>query len=193
MKGHEKTHATKVRWFGKTVSGRREYASKEEFAGVFECELDGLQKLAVLLTADSEAARRCLTLAFRECITGSSVSKEWVLAWARRVIIRNAISLVLDFGDHSFGDASAGAESGSISFSIDNSPGRFAEPGPILELPQLDRLVFVICVLEGYSIHDCALLLGRSPREIYGVRHRVSIQEAQIDEPGNNSQRVATP
>ena len=192
MKGHRDTNATKARWFGWTVSGRREYASKEEFARVFECELESLQRLAVLLTADSEAARRCLILAFQECIASSSVSKEWVLAWARRVIIRNAISLVMGFGGHSFVDTNADAEDGSISFSVDNLPGGFAEPDSILELPQLDRFVFVICVLERYSIHDCALLLSRSPREIYGVRHRVGIQVEQIDEPGNNSKRIAT-
>ena len=192
MNGQGETNATRARWFGKTVSGRRECASKEEFARVFECELESLQRLAVLLTADSEAARRCLILAFRECITNSSVSKECVLGWTRRAIIRNAICLVMGFGGHSSVDTNTDAEDGSISRFVDNWPGAFAEPDSILELPQLDRFVFVICVLERYSIHDCALLLSRPPREIYGVRHRVGIQVGQIDELGNNSQRVPT-
>jgi len=52
----------------------------------------------------------------------------------------------------------------------------------ILNLPKRDRLVFIICLLEGYSIHARAVLLGRSPREINEVRHRVDIQITQIDE-----------
>jgi hypothetical protein len=48
----------KVRRFGKTVSERCEYARKEEFVGVFDCERVGLQRLAILLTANSEAAKR---------------------------------------------------------------------------------------------------------------------------------------
>jgi len=42
----------KVHWFGKTVSERREYARKEEFVGVFDCERAGLQRLALLLTRE---------------------------------------------------------------------------------------------------------------------------------------------
>jgi hypothetical protein len=53
----------------------------------------------------------------------------------------------------------------------------------ILNLPKRDRLVFIICLLDGYSIHDCAVLLGRS-REINEVRHRADIQIGQIDELG---------
>jgi hypothetical protein len=50
----------------------------------------------------------------------------------------------------------------------------------ILNLPKLDWLVFVIRILEGYSIHDCAVLLGRS-REINEVRHhRVDIQIGKL-------------
>jgi len=92
----------KVHWFGKTVSGRGEYARKEEFASVFECERVGLRRLALLLTANSEAARECLIRAFRECIANSSVSREWVLSWTRRMIIRNAITLVMCSESESF-------------------------------------------------------------------------------------------
>jgi hypothetical protein len=46
--------------------------------------------------------------------------------------------------------------------------------------------LFSSCLLEGYSIHDRAVLrtvlLGRSPREINEVRHRVDIQIGHIDE-----------
>jgi DNA-directed RNA polymerase specialized sigma24 family protein len=166
----------KARWFGKTVSQRSEYARKEDFVEVFECERVGLQRLALLLTADSQAANLCLASAVRECIAISSVSKEWVLSWARRVIIRNAISLVMGHGGQSFVNTNDDADKGLVAFSPDESLGTIAGSESILDLPELERFVFVICVLERYSIHDCASLLGKSPRDIIGARQRVGIK-----------------
>jgi hypothetical protein len=179
----------KVRWFGKTVSERCEYARKDEFVSVFDCERAGLQRLALLLTANSEAAKRCLIRAFRQCIASSSVSKEWILSWTRRMVIRNAISLVMGSGDHSSLNMNDDADSGLIAISPDDSPGAFAESESVFDLPEFERFVFVICVLERYSIHDCALLLARSPREVNEARHRVGNQVGQSDELGNSSQR----
>jgi hypothetical protein len=181
----------KVRWFGKTVSERCEYARKEEFANVFESERVGLRRLALLLTANSEAAKRCLIRAFRECVASSSVSKEWVLGWTRRMVIRKAISLVMGPEGQSFANTNDGADNGSIAFSPDDLLGAIAGSESILDLPEFDRFVFVICVLERYSVHDCALLLGRSPREINEARKRVGNQAGQIDEFSNSSQRFA--
>lgn len=182
----------KVRWFPKTVSERCEYARKDEFVSVFDRERAGLQRLALLLTANSEAAKRCLIRAFRECIASSSVSKEWILSWTRRMVIRNAISLVMGPGDQSFVNTNDDADNGLIAISPDDSLGAFAESESILDLPEFERFVFVICVLERYSIHDCALLLGKSPREVNAVRHRVGNQVGQNDEPGNSSQRFVS-
>jgi hypothetical protein len=181
----------KVHWFGKTKSERGEYACKEEFVSVFECERAGLQRLALLLTANSEAVKRCLIRAFRECTASSSVSKGWVLSWTRRSVIRNAIGLVMCPGGDSLVNANDDVDSRSIAFSQDDSPGAIAESKSILDLPELDRFVFVICVLERYSMHDCALLLGRSPRDISEARQRVGNQVRQINELSNISQHFA--
>jgi hypothetical protein len=54
----------KVHCFNKTANESGEYARKEEFVSVFECERVGLQKLALLLTANSEVVTRCLNHAF---------------------------------------------------------------------------------------------------------------------------------
>ena len=176
----------KTRWFGKTVSERCEYTRKEEFVSVFECERASLQRLALLLTANSEVAKRCLIGAFRECIAGSSVSKDWVLNWIRRTVIRNAINLVMGPEGQSFVNTNNETDSGLIAFSPDDSLGAIATPESIRGLPEFDRFVFVICVLERYSMHDCALLLGRSPREIDEARQRVGNPRGQIDEPGKS-------
>jgi DNA-directed RNA polymerase specialized sigma24 family protein len=182
---------TKVRWFGKKVSERCEYARKEEFVGVFDCERVGLQRLAILLTANSEAAKRCLSRAFQECIASTSVSKEWVVSWTRRMVIRNAISLVMGPGGRSFVNTNDDADDGFVAFSPDDSLGVIAASGSILDLPEFERFVFVICVLERYSIHDCALLLGKSRRDINEARQRVGNQVGKIDGLSSISQRFA--
>jgi hypothetical protein len=181
----------KVRRFGKTVSERCEYARKEEFVGVFDCERVGLQRLAILLTANSEAAKRCLSRAFQECIASTSFSKEMGSQLdtshghsqrhqhrhgPRRSVVRQH---------------ERRPDDGFAAFSPDDSPGVIAAPESILDLPEFERFVFVICVLERYSIHDCALLLGKSPRHINEARQRVGNQVAQIDGLSNISQRFA--
>src|SRR5271170_7726844 len=171
----------KVHWFGNAVSARGEYARRGEFVSVFECERVELQRLALLLTANSEAAMRCLIRAFRECIASSSVSKEWVLSWARRMVIRNAISLVQCPEGKSFVNTNDDAHNGLIGVSQDDPFGAIADAKPILDLPDFDRFVFVICVLERYSTRDCALLLGRSPQDVNEARRRVGNQVEQID------------
>jgi DNA-directed RNA polymerase specialized sigma24 family protein len=191
MKRHGESNVSKFRRLGQKASDRGEYASNEEFASVFESERTGLQRLALLLTANSEAAKRCLIRAFQECIASSSVSKEWVLSWTRRMVIRNAISLVMSPRGQSFVNTNDDADNGLIAFSPDDSLGAIATSESILDLPELERFVFIICVLERYSIHDCALLLGKSPREVNEVRHRVGNQIGQISELGDISQRVA--
>ena len=171
-----------VRRFSKIVRKRCEYASKEDFASAFECERVGLQRLALLLTANEEAAKRCLILAFQECIASGSVFKGWVLSWARRIIIRNAINLVGGSGAQSFVETNCDADNGLSALPPDDSLGTVEASEAILDLPELDRFAFVICALERYSMHDCALLLGRSPREINEARQRAGNLVGQIDE-----------
>jgi hypothetical protein len=179
-----------VRWFGKAVSERCEYAREQEFVNVFECERVGLQRLALLLTANSVTAKRCLNRAFRDCIASSSVSKEWVLSWTRRMVIRNAISLLIGNGNRSFVNKNGHADNEPIAFVPDDSQSAVATPESILNLPEFERFVFVICVLERYSIHDCALLLGKAPRDVKEVRRRVGDQLGEID-GGGSSQRFS--
>ena len=173
---------SRFRWFDKGESDRGKYACKEEFVSVFESERMVLQRLALLLTANTEAAERCLALALQECIASSSVSKDWVLAWARRVVIRNAANLVMEMKGN--------AERGSIVFTEDGSLSQIANFEAILALPDLDRLVFVICILECHSVQDCALLLERPPREVIEARRRATDQFKEMDQSNDGLLRL---
>jgi hypothetical protein len=61
----------------------------------------------------------------------------------------------------------------------------------ILTLPDFDRLIFVICVLERYSILDCALLLRRSPKDVNDARVR-AINHVVSDEERNRHESTTT-
>jgi hypothetical protein len=182
MKNSGESNVSRVRWLGQRASSRGDYASKEEFVSVFNSERAGLQRLALLLTADSEAARLCLLCAFRECIASSSVSKGWIRNWTRRVVIRNAINVVMGSGGQSSVNGNDDADRGIFALSLDDSLGTLVESESILDLPELDRFVFVICFLERYSMYDCALLLGKSLRDVNEARQRIGNQVGQVDE-----------
>jgi DNA-directed RNA polymerase specialized sigma24 family protein len=173
---------TRGHWIGATGSERCDYARNEEFVTLFERERVRLQRLALLLTVNSQSARRCLIGAFRDCISSSSVSKEWVLSWTRRMVIRNAINIVMGQGGESLVNTNDEADNMCIVFFPDDSVGAIAEAKWIVECSEFDRLVLVIRVLERYSIHDCALLLGRSLRDIIEAEQRVANWIGQISE-----------
>ena len=182
----------KFHWFRRMVNEGDEYARLEELLRVFECERAGLQRLALLLTGNSEAVKPCLSRALRDCISSISVSRDWILRWTRRVIIRNAINLVMNPGRDSLVETSDDTVNGLIAFSHDDSLVATADFDSICALPELDRLVYVICILEHYSMYDCALLLGRSLREVNEARQRVGDYLGQICELNEFAQRFAT-
>lgn len=173
----KKVSMTKNRWLSDSVS-RGEYAGEEDFANKFEREHEELQRLAFLLTADAESAARCVRLAFRQCIASNSVFKGWALNWARRLIIRNAVSLTMGPGEEPIADRDESSKEEEIACLADHS---FES---IVNLTAFERCAYVICILEGYSTSDCALLLGRPAREINKALNRIRRQEAQLDKSG---------
>ncbi|MGO9434734.1 MAG: RNA polymerase sigma factor [Terracidiphilus sp.] len=167
------------------------YATTDDFQRLFAKEMTGLFGLSLHLTADAEKAESCLILAMRECFANSAVSKQWALIWARRTVIRNAIRLVLGTKKTMPHDvwSKAGPD-----FHLQPSEYRIEElrdSRAILALPDLDRLVFVICVLERYSILDCALLLTRSPKDVNDARAR-AIKQVVFAEERNCRESTTT-
>lgn len=187
-----KINVSRIRWFHRRTEERDEYVSKEEFAGLFDSEQVALQQLALLLTSNLAAVSQCLGLALQQCLTSSSVFKGRGFASARRMVIRNAIDLVMGPGGQPLVDMSSGAHHEQVALSPDYYLGAVAASESILGLPAFERLVFVICVLEGYSIRDCALLLRRSPLDISEARERVVNQIEHIDQCNDCSEHFAT-
>ena len=148
------------------------YATTDDFQRLFAREMSDLFRLALHLTADAEKAESCLILAMRECFANSNVSKEWALIWARRMVVCNAIRLVLETEDAIPNGIDSEDEPNFHLQPSDYRIEALQDSLAVLALPDFDRLVFMICVLERYSILDCALLLKRSPKDVNDARMR---------------------
>ena len=169
------------------------YATTDDFQGLFAREMTDLFRLSLQLTADAEKAETCLVLAMRECFANGAVAKEWALIWTRRTIIRNAICLVfstengLPNDPHS--DVGPDFHLQACGYRLEALRNSLT----ILALPDFDRLVFVICVLERYSILDCALLLKKSPQAVNDARLRAITQLVSAEEQNRHESTTAFP
>jgi DNA-directed RNA polymerase specialized sigma24 family protein len=144
-----------------------QYASREDFRRIFNDDTNGLYQLSLLLTRDSVKAEQCFVGGLDDCVAENSVFREWARSWAKRAIIQNAIRKLNPRPRR------PSPASPTVFADIDqlsSGPGRYFEIDAVLKLEDHERFVFVMSVLEHYSEHDCALLLGWSVREVREVR-----------------------
>lgn len=140
-----------------------DYATNKEFQEIFTENMAGLHLLALLLTGDQALAEQCFVKGLQDSIHGNPVFREWARAWSRRAIIKRAIASVrLTPDDNLFASAVAHGSTGN-----DLADQLIAT---LLRLPVFQRFVYVISVLEGYSLPECSALLGRSGPEIIKAR-----------------------
>ena len=146
------------------------YASREDFHTIFSEHLTELYQLSLLLTRDPARAERCLVGGIEGCVSGNRVFREWARSWAKRTIVQNAIRELMPRPSQS-----NSLLSGAMFSNMDQhsrGPGEHFEIDAVLRIADFDRFVFVMSVLEHYSEHDCALLLGCSARDIREGRTR---------------------
>lgn len=142
---------------------KRFFAEAADFEELFAKQNTDLLRLSLHLMADVERAEICLLLALKDCLARSDVSKHRARAWARRMVVRNATRLIWGTSTDIPGES-------EFEFSLQPSDlplDELRESVAIPDLPDLDRLAFVMCVLERYSILDSALLLRRTPQDVY--------------------------
>jgi DNA-directed RNA polymerase specialized sigma24 family protein len=160
------------------------YASSRDFCELFTKEMNSLYLLGFLLTGDPEKAEQCFVAGLEDSLKGNSVFKEWARSWAKRMIVENAVRIIAPHSNYTGGTAPAvdlNSEPGTV------RPDR-ALIEAVLDLPNFERFVFVMSVLEGYSDQDCFVLLGCSLPAISEARVRAYMQVAwayvQNDAPG---------
>ena len=146
------------------------YASCVDFRRIFEEDLHSLYQLSFFLTGDRQKAERCFVAGLEDCVQHSRVFSEWARAWAKRVIVSNAIRELQPRWSHS----NLSARVPIIFFphrQLSGSVGHF-DTAAVLRLADFERFVFVLGVLEHYREHECALLLGCSASEVRDARTR---------------------
>lgn len=157
-----------IAWFHrrKTDTRGERYASHDEFRELFEAGKAGFFELAYLLTADRSLAQECLVSGLEECQDANSVFREWAQKWARRIIVRTAIRLLWEPTRHEKMVERRSRSADLPTHPVNDSPA----VARVLALPDLERVVYVLSVVEQYSTRDIALLLGRAPEEILHAR-----------------------
>src|SRR5215471_8334164 len=123
------------------------YATDTDFQELFTREMNDFYRLSLQLTADADRAERCFTLAMKDCFGTNTIIKGFARTWARRMVIRSAIQVVLGIDNEFVRDTECEFHLQASRYRIDELRETFA----ILDLAEVDRMVFVICVLERLS------------------------------------------
>jgi hypothetical protein len=144
-----------------SVNGSTAYTTSGDFCRIFSEEMNSLYLLGLMLTADAGKAEQCFVAGIGDSVEGNPVFKEWAHSWARRTIIQQAIRMI---------------EPAQEKFPSANPEPVRLEIEPrlraILKLDALERFVFVMSVLEGYSYPDCSILLACSRQTVVKARAR---------------------
>ena len=163
-------------------NGEQRYATRADFLKIFDEDMNGLYQLSLLLAGDHQKAERCVVSGIEDCAKENRVFREWARAWAKRVIAENAIRELNP------------RRTVSISSTIptvfsrhwqSSSAGHF-DMDSVLGLADFERFVFVLCVLERYREHECALLLGCSASEVREARTQAIEELAKFQPSGSN-------
>jgi DNA-directed RNA polymerase specialized sigma24 family protein len=153
--------------FGARKLGKQQpspYATTTDFCQIFETHMSRLYRLSFLLTGDEPTAEQCFLAGLQMAQEGNPIFNNWAEAWARRMIILDAIrvlhpQLIVDTSE-SFGRLAGDCATDRI------------EIAEIVKLPMFERFAFVMSVLEGYSDHECSLHLACTRAAVAAARVR---------------------
>ena len=152
-------------------NGETRYATCQHFLKIFDEDMQGLYQLSFLLTGDHQRGEKCFVAGMEACAKENRVFREWARTWAKRVIVQNAIRELQPRPSHSDSFAQ-----NPTACSHKKGPIERFDLGAVLGLADFERFVFVMCVLERYREHECALFLNCSGSEVRGARGH-AIQE----------------
>lgn len=145
-------------------------ARAEDVRWTFSENLNSLYQLSFLLARDHEKAERCFVAGLENLIRGNRAFNQWAYAWAKRIVIQNAIHEVKPRPrvDRFYSSPTVFPHGAKLSL----PPGGHFEREAILGLEDFERFVFVMSVLDHYLENDCALFLDCSVLEIQEARTR---------------------
>jgi DNA-directed RNA polymerase specialized sigma24 family protein len=173
---------TEVQMFGATKIRNQQsspYATRADFCRIFQTDMNRLYLLSFLLTGDATMAEQCFVGGLHISQEGNQVFKEWAESWARRAIILNAIRMIRPrlARPELIRPRPASDNAGATGVhNVGQTAPVPAELAGIVDLPALERFVFVMSVLEHYSDQECSLLLGCTRRDVTSARSRALYQ-----------------
>jgi hypothetical protein len=138
---------------GVSASAMHLYATRSQFCQIFAEDENALYLLSLLLTADASKAKQCFVAGLEDSIRGNPVFKEWARSWSKRMIVKNAIRMISP-APGKMNDVLHVSDSDAVPLDLGG------ELTAVLQLVPLERFVFVMSALEGYSIQDCSILLN---------------------------------
>jgi DNA-directed RNA polymerase specialized sigma24 family protein len=144
---------------------QQDRCTQNDYVRLFTDSAEPLRWLCHTLTDDEELSERVLEAAFEQSLKGADcVFRDWMVSWARRLIIQACIALVrptvssmeecvcLNQREEGSGI------SDQLELALSQPPDALQQR--LLHLDPLPRFVFVLRALEGYSRSETALLLG---------------------------------
>jgi len=143
--------------------------TQNDYVRLFADSAEPLGWLCYTLTADPALSEKVLAAAFEQSLKGADrVFRDWMVSWARRIIIQSCISLIQPTGD-SMEDCMCLHHKQDKTEIADQVELALSQPSDVLQqrllnLDPLTRFVFVLRAIEGYSRRDTALLLGIGDR-----------------------------
>lgn len=149
---------------GTRGNAENRYATCEDFLNIFDEDLHGLYQLSFLLTGNQQKAEGCFVAGIEDCVKANRVFREWARAWAKRMIIENAIRELNPRRQPS--NSSAPLQTVFSRNQQSSGPIGYFDLDAMLGLADFERFVFVLCVLERYRMHECALFLGCLTSEV---------------------------
>src|SRR5713226_303992 len=141
---------------------RNDYATCADFCEVFRRNTTQLYLLALLLTANHQEAQECFVGAMDKAFAERNVFKGWEESWSKRCLIEHAIDAIICQPGRRETRRDLWLQEGEIEFRT------FLDA--VTQLKSAERFVFVMTVLEGYSVKETALLLDRTPESVHNLR-----------------------
>ena len=117
---------------------------RDDFCEGFTNHLSGLYQLAFLLTRNHETAERCFVVGRENLVRGNRAFNQWAHAWAKRIIVENAIRELKPRPRPSHSPSST-ADFPHIGQLSSGPDGHFTVQA-ILALKDFERVVFVLSV-----------------------------------------------
>jgi hypothetical protein len=148
----------------KAIERATEYATCKDFRQIFTEDMVGLHRLAFLLTADHAKAEQCFVAGLEDSINGNPVFRQWARAWSKRAIIQSAIKAV----------GPMPGRPGAIPVTADahwqNGDDVESIAAVVASWEPFERFVFVMAVLEGYGLRECAALLACPLQDVIAAK-----------------------